>query len=424
MASHSTPTSNRAFTVLWSGGALTELGMQIGTFVYPLLALALTGSTLAAALAQGAAMFGLSAALLPAGVLVDRYDLRRLMLTAAGAGAVLYASLAVAGLLHVLTLPHVIVVGLLTGVATGVYTPAHMSAIRAVVTTEQLPTALSQDQARHHVASLVGGPLGGVLYGLTRWLPFLANALMFAAAFLTLRRLGDRVQLPRADHHNSAIADLKEGFGHIARTPFLRLNLAWSASSNLVINGLIFISIMRMAQDGRHPAEIGLVETCAGIGGLTGAVIAPYLINRIPTGKLSVLVSWSWFPLLVPLVLWPAPLVVGAVLAVSLLLNPSSNAALMSYRMAITPVHLQGRVNSTCQFVSWSALPLAPLLGGLLLTEFGGTGAALGLMAGCLVPALLVTVPRTVRSVPRPSQWPRLEDEPQPIAAGSVADQA
>ena len=73
-------------------------------------------------------------------------------------------SLAVAGVLGALTVPHLFAVALLTGVGAGVFAPAEMSAVRTVVPTEQLPTALSQHQARQHVANLVGGPLGGVLY--------------------------------------------------------------------------------------------------------------------------------------------------------------------------------------------------------------------------------------------------------------------
>ena len=64
-----------------------------------------------------------------------------------------------------------------------------MSAVRAVVPTEQLPTALSQQQARQHVASLVGGPLGGALYAVTRWVPFLFDAVTFAVSWVLLGRI-------------------------------------------------------------------------------------------------------------------------------------------------------------------------------------------------------------------------------------------
>ena len=70
----------------------------------------------------------------------------------------------------------------------GLFGPAEMSAVRTVVPTEQLPTALSQNQARQHVASLVGGPLGGALYGVTRWLPFAVDVVTYAVTWVMLGR--------------------------------------------------------------------------------------------------------------------------------------------------------------------------------------------------------------------------------------------
>ncbi len=108
---------------------------------------------------------------------------------AAGSGVVLYGSLVVAGALGELTVPHLFVVALLTGMSNGVFAPAEMSAVRTVVPTEQLPTALSQQQARQHVANLLGGPLGGVLYAVTRWAPFVFDAVTFAISWVLLGRL-------------------------------------------------------------------------------------------------------------------------------------------------------------------------------------------------------------------------------------------
>ena len=52
-----------------------------------------------------------------------------------------------------------------------------MAAIRSVVRTEDLATAFSQNQARQHVASLLGGPLGGALYAVRAWAPFAVDAI-------------------------------------------------------------------------------------------------------------------------------------------------------------------------------------------------------------------------------------------------------
>jgi MFS family permease len=107
---------------------------------------------------------------------------------------------------------------------------------------------------------------------------------------------------------------------------------------------------------------------------------------------------------------WATPL--GACVSVFflLLLNPAGNAGIGSYRAAITPDQLQGRTGSAMGFVSMGVMPFAPLLGGWLLTTLDGSRAVAVLVAATALGALVPTLSRPIRSVPRPADWPRLED--------------
>jgi hypothetical protein len=49
-----------------------------------------------------------------------------------------------------------------------------------------LPTAVAQNQARIQGADLVGQPLGGALFGISKQLPFAADAISYAASFVSL----------------------------------------------------------------------------------------------------------------------------------------------------------------------------------------------------------------------------------------------
>ncbi|MEI5674180.1 MULTISPECIES: MFS transporter [unclassified Nocardioides] len=405
MTGHRRLLGNPDFTALWVGQTISELGTRTSLFVFPLLAYALTGSAMLAALVEAVHLLGLAAALLPAGVVADRVDRRRMMRAASATGALLYASLALAGLSGALTLPHLLAVALVTGAAAGVFAPAEMAAVRAVVPAEDLPTALSQQQARQHVAALLGAPLGGALYGVTRWLPFAADALSFAASWLLLGRIRADLRPPPRTTPRSPGRDLAAGIRFIAGQPFFRVLTVWAACANLVINALFLVAVLRLVQDGFPPLQIALVEVASGVCGIAGAVVAPWLIDRLPTGRLTVAVAWSFVPLLVPLAFWNSPLVVAVALSVGVFLNPAGNAGIGSYRVAVTPTELQGRVQSTSQFVSMSTLPLAPLLGGLLLEGLGGSGAILVLAVLVAAVALIPTLARSVRAVPRPVEW-------------------
>ena len=327
MTSYRELSRNRDFTILWVGETISELGSTMSLFVFPLIGYHLTGSTLVSALLEAAALFGICAMLLPAGILADRYDRRALMLMASATGAVLYGSLAVAGWLGVLTVPHLAVVALLTGVAQGVFQPAQLGAIRAVVSDEDLPTAYSQNQARQHIASLLGGPLGGLLYAVRAWAPFLVDALTYAVSCFTLSRLRtDLHPKPREGAPVSPVEQVKEGFRFVWHQPFFRTLLMWSGMSNLLVNACFFVVTMRLIREGYPPAQIGLVSTAAGIGGILGALAAPSIIDRTRTGVLTVAVAWMCVLPLLPLVWWATPLAACTSVFFLLLLNPAGNA--------------------------------------------------------------------------------------------------
>ena len=227
MTSYRTLARNRDFTRLWTGEAVSQLGTAASLFVLPLLGYALTGSALLAALPVAAQTLGIALSLLPAGVVADQLDRRLVLLASSVVGLVLTASLAVAGLLGMMTMPHLILVALGTGVVAGFYMPTEMSAVRSVVSREDLPTAISQNQARHHIASLVGGPLGGVLYAVAKPLPFLVDAVTYAFSLLTVSRV--RADLSPVDRpRRTPVRELGDGLRYLLARPYFRSVAAFS----------------------------------------------------------------------------------------------------------------------------------------------------------------------------------------------------
>jgi len=396
---------NHDFTVLWVGQTISELGSRMSMFVFPLLAYAITGSAMWAAAAESAHILGMVGTLLPAGVYADRTNRRRLMRTASATGLLLYVSLVVAELTTGISIPHLLLVAVLTGAGAGLFAPAETSAIRTVVPDEHLATALSQNQARQHVASLVGGPIGGALFSLARWVPFAVDAVTYTVSWVLLGRL--RTDLSAvADGARPRMRDsLGDGVRFIVQRPFFRVLLIWAALVNLLVNALFFVAILRLLEDGFAPVQIGLVETSVGLFGVLGAIAAPWVIERTRTGTLTVVVAWGFVPLSVPMVFWNNPAVVAAALSAGLFFNPAGNAGIGAYRMALTPPELQGRVQSVTQFTSMLTMPLSPVLAGTLLAAVGGSRAVGALIVLTAVAALIPTLSRSIRSVPRPAVW-------------------
>ncbi len=407
MAGYRSLARNRDFTVLWLGDTASELGTQLTLIAFPLVTYAVSGSALSAAWVQALYLIGIVAALLPAGVLVDRLDRRTVMRATAACGTLLFSSLVVASVFFEITVPHLLVVALLGGLASGLYEPAQVSALRAVVSDEELPVALSQNQARSHVAGLVGGPMGGFLFSVTRWLPFAVDALSFLAVWITAARI--RTSLAPPDRAPQDVhgwwGDLRAGIGFVTSRAFFRVLLTWAALANLLSNALFFILVLRLIRNGESPVLIGMVSLAIALGGLLGSLVAPRVIDRVPTGALTVIIGWWCVLPLVPLIWLEQAWATMVCMFAMMLLNPIGNAGISSYRMAITPRELQGRVGAASRFLVSALMPLAPLLGGWLLEHHGDQTAVAVPVVGAVLLAVLLTSSRAIRSVPRPDHW-------------------
>ena len=81
-------------------------------------------------------------------------------------------------------------------------------------------------------------------------------------------------------------------------------------------------------------------------------------------------------------------------------LGPTLNAMIIGYRVAIVPDRLQGRVNSVARSLALLALPLGPVVGGLLLGSASARVAVGALVAFLVVLALLATTSGSIRAAP------------------------
>ena len=132
MPSYRSLARNRDFTALWVGQTVSEIGSRMTMFVFPLITYALTGSAMLAAASEALHLLGLAGMLLPAGVIADRCDRRRVMRLASGAGVLLYASLAAAESSACSPSP-TCSWSPSSPASGGLFAPAEMSAVRTVV---------------------------------------------------------------------------------------------------------------------------------------------------------------------------------------------------------------------------------------------------------------------------------------------------
>jgi MFS family permease len=140
---------NREYLLLWGGQMVSSVGSQVSLLAFPLLLLALTHSPAQAGLIG--ALRGLPYLLLglPAGALVDRWDRKRVMIICDSGRALALGSIPLALALGHLTVLHLYLVSLIEGTLFIFFNLSETACLPRVVSEEQLPAAVAQDQATY-----------------------------------------------------------------------------------------------------------------------------------------------------------------------------------------------------------------------------------------------------------------------------------
>jgi MFS family permease len=400
-------TRNRDFAILWLGDTASELGSAMSMLVFPLLGYALTHSTTQAALATTAFFAAGTIMRLPAGALVDRWSRRRVLLISNLASAGVFGVLALLIASGGASIALLVAAGLLAGIVEAFFSPAASASLRAVVAPEHLAQAYTRMQARHHVASLIGPPLGGALFAVAESLPFTVDAVSFAGFAVAVLFLRAPLPAPAPTGPRRLRAEVLEGLHFLWSQRVARAVMLWGGILNFAMSYVLISITLRLVRAGVHPAAIGAIDAIAAGAGIVGAGIASRHAQRLPTGATAVITGLVLAAVVVPMAWTTDVRVIGALLAIGTLVLPANNAGIGAYLSYITPEQMQGRLNSAAGFVSSGLTPLAPVVAGALLATLGGTtGTLIGaaLVACSMVPLLLEP---SVRRLGRPADWGR-----------------
>jgi MFS family permease len=403
---------NRDFVLLQTGQVLSSIGSESTVIAYPLVVLALTHSPAKAGIVGFARILPWGLFGFVAGVAVDRLHRKRMMLTSDVVRAASVTSIVVAIALGRLTFAQVAVVAFVEGSMYVFFNVAEIGALRSVVPARQLPVAAAAEQARYSTVTVVAPPLGGALFGISRALPFLADAISYAFSFGSLLAMRTPFQEERERDETPLRAQLAEGFRWLWRHPFLRTCAVLFAWTNPVYEGLFLVLIVVGRRQGLSGGEIGALIAAFGACSLAGSVLAP-LLQRLLSMRTIVLGSfWVGLPV-VAFVVHPSVyvLLVGALpLAI---FNPTVNAVVIGYRVAIVPDRLTGRVNSVARTIALCAAPLGPLAAGLLLGSFSARTTAAVFVSFLFLLALAASASPSLRRAPSLSE---LQELPAPVA--------
>lgn len=390
---------NRDFVLLQSGQLLSTLGNQASAIAYPLLTLSLTHSPAKAGLVAFAGILPYPLFVLPAGLLADRLDRRRIMIVSDVVRALALGGLAAAVAAGSAQFGLIMAVAFVDGTMFAFFNIAEVGALRSIVPRPQLPRAFAAEQARLSTVVLVGPPLGGFLFGLGRALPFVADAVSYTASLVSVVLMRTPFQEERTEVAGLLRAQLAEGFTWLWGQPFLRMCSLLFAFTNLGGNALYLFVVVAGKRQGLSPAAIGTLIAIYGGLSLVGSLISPRLQQLLGMRTILLATFWLGLGIGVYAVHPDVYLLVAGVVPLALL-NPSLNAVILGYRVAMVPDRLQGRVNSVARMLAQLGAPLGPLLAGLLLAVLSTRQTDLILTAWFAAIAVWATLSPSIRAAP------------------------
>ena len=362
---------NRDYLLLWSGQALSDIGGAVSELAFPLLVLAVTHSVAQAGFA--AALRALPATLfsLFAGVLVDRWNRRWVMLLCDSGRTLSLASIPVAYALGHLTIWQLYITAFLEGTLLIVFDLAKTAAVSQVVTRAQLSTAIAQDELVEGTTALSGPSLSGALYTLNTMFPFITDALSYLVSIVTLLLIRTPFQHERKVMRRNVPGEIIEGMSWLWHQPFLLTMSLLMGAGAFVFSGNVLVVIILAQQHHASAAVIGLIFAAGGAGAILGSMLAPRLEKRLTVGQSILLCRWyfvvSW-PLLA---LAPFPPVLGAIEFGTGFVDPIEDVPYFSHRLKLIPDELKGRVLSACRLFPGTLRPLGLALTGVLIQRLG-----------------------------------------------------
>jgi len=396
------------FLKFWVGQSVSVFGAQFSPLAIQAIAISLNPTDTQLGLLAFFNTIPFLALGLFVGVWADRHRRRRMMIFADFGRAVVLFSIPLSFLLYTLSFNLLYIVTLSAGVLTVFFEIAYQANIPSLVQKSQIVEANSKLETSRSTAQVLGPSAAGVaITTIGAATSVLADTMGYLASSISLLSLNRAEPLPDSGSGRSTWHDIRQGLSVVFGDKRLRSIAASTATANLFSSAFGAITVFYLRQNlGMSYVQIGFAFTLGAVGGVLGALTAQRYISWLRVGRAIVLgaligsVFWVGYYFAIPSNAFVVVAAINFFTNVGVLWY---NIPQVSYRQALVPKEIQGRMNATMRTIVWGTIPIGGLMGGLVGDTIG-TRQTMGLMAalGSLAFLWVLFSPvRKVQEIPR-----------------------
>jgi MFS family permease len=398
----------RNFGLLWVGESTSAVGSSITTVALPLAAVStLHASAVMVTLITASSWLPWLLIGLPAGVWVDQWPRRRMLLIANVASAVVLITIPIAAWANVLTMTVLLLAALLAGTAGIFFNVAFNAYLPHLVASKDLMEGNAKLQTSASVAQVAGPGFGGLLTQAAGAVNgVLVDSFTFLVSAACLLGLKPEPEPRRpAVERPGMLGQIADGISFIMHGALLKAILLVAAMTNFAMLGVTALRVVYLVRtDGAAPEAVGVLIGLGSLGGILGAALASRTSRRFGSARTYLVANVAVAPFVLLLPLGGLALFAVGSFAVSAGAT-AANVMTMTFRGNFVPAHLLGRVTAASRIFVFGTIPLGAVTSGLLASTLG-IRSALWMFAViyALTPLpLLATSVRTLRDFPHRS---------------------
>lgn len=365
-----------SFRLQFAASTISNIGDGMVAAAAPLLTLSLTSDPRLISGVSFASFLPWLLLSLPAGVYIDRFNRRTLMVTVNIVRAILFGVIAICAATSNLTIWWFMLVLVGVGSCEVIFDMSAQAFLPEIVPGPLLEKSNGMLSAAESVAnSFVGLPIGAWAFVIAVGFPFGVNAAALAIAALLVAQIRIPVQtinVRRSVSERSFAQELKQGIRWLISHPLIRTLAIMLGVVNMtsMFGGSILVKYSAdiLGVTGRG---YGLLLSVFAVGSIIGGLIGSRIANIFGTGYAIILtfVIFSSYGLV--FVFFPYVWAIGLAMIVSSIAGTTWNIVTVSLRQRIIPIELFGRVNSVYRFVGTGSIALGAIIGGQVAYHYG-----------------------------------------------------